>query len=204
MPSWVPNWQVLHKTEFFEPHSASGGSLCRTRYYDNILSVSGVRIATVREIKYVDIVEKLGKSPVINAIRRIATFALEKDYVDGGSILDAYLHTLCRGNFTKRYEPPSQTGVNYEISKQCLFTCLNTSYIREKWELGEEMFLEVSRKSFENYSFLLLTRDTSDLGRPQLDHAIKYVSFLAVKHRSFYDQPNMGNIRLLDQHIRME
>ena len=118
LPTWVPNWDVAPiALPLYRGDSAGGPSKAKVRHKeDGTLSVMGLIPATV--INAGEIIFD-GFPSLTDEIRRHAPSSLENsEYGSGGSLLDAFVSTLCANAFVHTSSPPVNKHPEFEESRR--------------------------------------------------------------------------------------
>ena len=125
MPTWVPNWDVAPAaTQFANAGFSCGHSVAKIRYEGgDILSVTGVISATISNVEVTTLREDY--MAVIDEIRRLAPPNIEDSpYVTGGSLMDAFVRTICANSFSDTIRPPFASMPQFEESRELVLAAI--------------------------------------------------------------------------------
>lgn len=131
-PSWVPDFATKPESMLLiwtgTPNCASGPALMRRKLCVNadVLKVGGKSVFVVTSV------EQLDSNPDrrqfvtdANLHRMIPDDLLERDYVGGGSLWEAYCYLFCCGVFRDRFIPTNMNLPTLEEAKHVLVSILN-------------------------------------------------------------------------------
>ncbi|KAI0443054.1 heterokaryon incompatibility protein-domain-containing protein [Xylaria telfairii] len=118
-PSWLPRWSLDTSTAA-EGHGLSGLSSFASTHFraplptpiDGKLKLMGVSVGRIQRLRENRAGESYTNNDLITHIRDAFFFPprlLSADYISGGTLLEAFTHTLFLGQFSNKYSPP----VNY-------------------------------------------------------------------------------------------
>lgn len=154
IPTWVPDWTVANPLTY---GFASGFSVSEVRHRGvGVLGVTGTCLTTIQHAERIKDYNHVDTS--IFEIQRLAPHdILRRSYLGGGSLLDAFCHSICADVFADRYLPPRKDLPQFEQSKEFLSAILQPAKDRiPDTSLGTEAnkFLVASRSFCEQRSFI--------------------------------------------------
>ncbi|CAF9942173.1 hypothetical protein IMSHALPRED_003398 [Imshaugia aleurites] len=128
LPSWVPD---LSQPKKCDTESCSTGSVYRTHavVQDNsVLIVDGLCVGEIRKIETIPLKASTDMSRQALQIWQLTEPKLKekKDYVCGGSMIEALCCTLCCNEFSEIYSPSMQSYPDFEKSQDWLLGLTDT------------------------------------------------------------------------------
>lgn len=164
-PTWVPDWSVPHRTNTLISGYADGKALPETSHQDNVLRVSGLKVAAVEAITRFDFAgESLLASEnlfsVMSAfIQDMKSHASEAPYKN---CHEAICDLFCIGDFKENWIPPQTSAPELESLPQELQIMIESRHAgsKMKGEYSENMFKMLNRAAIkcENKDFVRCQR----------------------------------------------